>query len=286
MTASHPQQLRSDLLVSSLTGSIQNRVAELAASGISPRLAVVVASDDPAVTSYADSKRRKAKQLGVEVTLVTLHDTSSQAAFERAIIDLAKDPATHGIMIELPVAKGLDASKALELIPANKDVDGLTAANLGLLAQGHEDQAICPATPRSCILLAEQMAEVVGATVAVVGRGATVGKPLSTMLLNRHATVTVCHSKTPDVGAAIAASDFVFTAVGKPHFLNQAMLQPHHRVIDAGISYIDGKLAGDFDPAAANFVRAYTPVPGGVGPLTSILIFDNLLRCIAIQGHA
>ncbi len=270
-------------LVASISESIAERVRWLSQNNIAPKMAVVIASADAAVLAYAESKAKKAKQLGIDVVIARVAETSSQLEFEGLVSGLANDSNIHGILIELPVSQNFDAQRALELVPAQKDVDGLTISNLGLISQGREKEAICPATPRACIMLAEQTSTIDGAYVAVIGRGATVGRPLAQMLVNRNATVTLCHSRTKNLEAAVSMCEIVFTAVGKPYFLNEAVVKSHHRIIDAGISYLNDKLVGDFDPRSAGQVVSYTPVPGGVGPLTSVLIFDNLLKCIAVQ---
>jgi methylenetetrahydrofolate dehydrogenase (NADP+)/methenyltetrahydrofolate cyclohydrolase len=192
---------------------------------------------------------------------------------------LSADPAVHGILLELPLAAGLEADAALDQIAPAKDIDGLTPYNLGLISAGREQEALTSATAQACILLAETQGALAGKRVALIGRGRTVGRPLMGMLINRHATVTVCHTRTRDLAAAIADCDIVMVAIGKARQLTGAQLRPGQTVIDAGINYLDGKLVGDVDAASVEGIAAaLTPVPGGVGPLTSALIFQNLIR--------
>lgn len=255
------------------------------AKGVEPRIRVVVATDDAAVLSYVRSKVKQAGNLGIAMEVVELGPEKDQAAFEELIRESNADLSIHGVMVELPVRDGLDHDRVLSILDPKKDVDGLTTLNQGLIQQGREDEAISPATPQACIRLAETVGGLSGARVAVVGRGPTVGKPLAAMLINRSATVTVAHSRTADLAAAIAPCRFVFAATGRPGLLNAANVTADHVIVDAGIAYKDDKLVGDFDAAAADAVAAYTPVPGGVGRVTSALIFANLLKCMRLQGH-
>ncbi|NBC33096.1 MAG: bifunctional 5,10-methylenetetrahydrofolate dehydrogenase/5,10-methenyltetrahydrofolate cyclohydrolase [Alphaproteobacteria bacterium] len=276
--------LRGGALAEPLRAEIADEAARLKARGIVPHLAVVVASDDPGVASYAQSKEKMAAKLGITLTAVTADPADGQAALEACVTRLSQAPEVHGIILALPVASGLDAEAAIACIDPKKDVDGLTPVNLGLIALGLESAAIAPATPQACIRLAESVAPLAGSRVCVVGRGRAVGRGLIPMLINRDATVTVCHSRTTDLAAAIAPSDTVFVAIGRPHLIGAAHIRPGQVVVDAGISMVDGKMAGDVDGAAIRATAlALTPVPGGVGPLTSTLIFANLMRAIALQ---
>ncbi|HET8727172.1 MAG TPA: bifunctional 5,10-methylenetetrahydrofolate dehydrogenase/5,10-methenyltetrahydrofolate cyclohydrolase, partial [Alphaproteobacteria bacterium] len=227
---------------------------------------------------------RTADKLGIRLRLERVDPGQGQDALDALIDRLSADPATHGILLELPLDKRLDGEAAIRRIAPEKDVDGLTPANLGLIAAGREALAIAPATPLACIRLAESATSLRGKRVAVVGRGRSVGRALIPMLINRDATVTVCHTKTPDLAAAIAPCEVVFVACGAPGLVTGDKLQPGQIVVDAGISVVDGKVVGDVDMESATAkVSALTPVPGGVGPLTSTLIFHNLMKAIALQ---
>lgn len=276
--------LKGKPLAEELRQSIAERTAALKAAGTTPVLAVVVGSADPAAIKYAEAKQRSAEKLGIAINLVRFDPALGQDALEYELDALSRDARVHGILLELPLDPSLDAERAIGHIDPLKDVDGLTAANLGQIAAGDESGAIPPATPIACIRLAESAAPLSGTRAVVVGRGRSVGRALIPMLINRHATVTVCHTRTPDLAAAIAPCDFVFVAAGRPSLVTPKHLKPGQIVIDAGINVVDDGIVGDVDPGAEGVVKAMTPVPGGVGPLTSTVIFDNLMRAIELQG--
>ncbi len=256
----------------------------LKAKNIQPKLVAVGATDDPSVLSYERSKEKNAGTLGIAYEFINLPADTSQTALEDKLKSLAADKTVHGICLSLPLAKGLDSESALALIPQNKDVDGLNAQNLGLIACGSEDQAILAATPQSCIILAETVTPLKGKNVCVVGRGRTVGKILAQLLINRDATVTVCHSRTANTKDHTKAADIVFCAIGRGKMLTKDYFRDGQIIVDAGINYIDDKLCGDVDAESlADMNVQLTPVPGGVGKLTTILIFQNLVKCIGLQ---
>ena len=275
--------LKGKPLAEALRQDIAERTAALKSAGTTPVLAVVVGSADPAAIKYAEAKQRAAEKLGIAINLVRFDPALGQDALEYELDALSRDDRVHGILLELPLDPALDAERAIEHIAPLKDVDGLTAANLGQIAAGDESRAIAPATPIACIRLAESAAPLAGTRAVVVGRGRSVGRALIPMLINRHVTVTVCHTRTPDLAAAIAPCDFVFVAAGRPSLITAEHLKPGQIVIDAGINVVEDGIVGDVDAAVDGTVRALTPVPGGVGPLTSTVIFDNLLHAIALQ---
>jgi methylenetetrahydrofolate dehydrogenase (NADP+)/methenyltetrahydrofolate cyclohydrolase len=252
-------------------------------AGIVPRLAVVLASDDPAAASYALTKQKAAASLGIEVELIDLGQTT-QNVLERTLVDLGLNDAIHGILLELPLAAGLDSDSALEMILPLNDVDGLTAQNIGLAAANREMNALLSATAQACVELAQTQGPLSGKRVGLVGRGRTVGRPLLPMLINRHATVTICHTKTPDLAAALRPCDIVMVAAGRANLIKGAHLAEGQIVIDAGINVIGDRLVGDVEEASVlGKAKALTPVPGGVGTLTSAIIFRNLIRAIQLQ---
>jgi len=254
-------------------------------AGVVPRLAVVSASDDPAVESYLTGKRSAAAKVDIELDIHALGTAASQAEIEDTLAGLAADPSVHGVMLSLPLEKGQDQESALATIPQYKDVDGLTTANLGCVVASLEERAILAATPQACIALAETLVTLEGKRVALVGRGRTVGRVLGSMILNRNGTVTVCHSYTPEVARSTREADVVFVAVGAPGLIGRDHLRDGQVVIDAGINFVNGKLTGDVDfEAVADLNLDITPVPAGVGPVTSAMIFANLLRCMRFQG--
>jgi len=268
-----------------LAEALRERIrARVAAAPVRPTLAVVAASGDPAVAKYAEAKGRSADKLGIALNLAIVDPDAGQEALEHRISVLSADPEVHGILLELPVDPSLDAEAAIARIDPLKDVDGLTPVNLGLIAAGREADALAPATPLACIALAESVTPIAGKRAVVVGRGRSVGRALAPMLVNRHATVTVCHTRTPDLAEAIAPADLVFVAAGRPGLIGPAHLRPGQVVIDAGINLVGDRIVGDVDPAATEVVAALTPVPGGVGPVTSTQIFDTLLRAMDLRA--
>ncbi len=204
------------LLGKPIAERIRSRILAETPPGLRPCLAVVVASDDAAVARYAAAKQRTADALGLGFRVEAVDPAGGQAALDARIAALSADPGVHGILLELPLAAGLDVEIAIRQLDPLKDVDGLTPYNLGLIAAGREADALLPATPAACIRLAETAADLKGARAVVVGRGRAVGRALAPMLVNRDATVTVCHSRTRDLAAAVAAADIVFVAAGRP----------------------------------------------------------------------
>ena len=209
------------LLGKPIAERIRSRILAEMPPGLRPCLAVVVASDDAAVARYAAAKQRTADALGLGFRVETVDPAGGQAALDARIAALSADPGVHGILLELPLAAGLDVEIAIRQLDPLKDVDGLTPYNLGLIAAGREADALLPATPAACILLAETAADLKGARAVVVGRGRAVGRALAPMLVNRDATVTVCHSRTRDLAAAVAAADIVFVATGRPGLVDR-----------------------------------------------------------------
>lgn len=251
---------------------------------LQPRLVSVLASDDEASQVYVNSKEARARRLGVQFQVVNLGAQATQEKLEQTLRDLSADPDVHGIVLELPLAKGLDADAALLHIAHRKDVEGLTPANLALIAAGREPEALLPPTPRSVrFLLRQELGDDLrGVRIAVIGPGRTVGRPLLFMLNNKGATVTLCNEHTRDLAGVLAQQDAVVVAVGKAGLLRPEHVQPHHVVVDAGINVQEsGDMVGDAMPDLA--VRAQTPVPGGVGPLTSALMYQNLVRAVKLQ---
>ncbi len=271
-------------LAKAVKEQIAAAVSKLIDAGTTPRLAVVLASADPGAASYAQSKQKAAANLGINVDLIDLGADVAQDFLETTLRDLGEDDSVHGILLELPLARGLDSDRALELIPPLKDVDGLTARNIGLAAANREAGALLSATAQACVELAETQGTLSGKRVGLVGRGRTVGRPLLPMLINRHATVTICHTKTPDLKAALAPCDIVMVAAGKANLIRGEHLAEGQIVIDAGINVIGETLTGDVEAASVmGKVKALTPVPGGVGTLTTAIIFRNLIRAIQLQ---
>ncbi len=243
-----------------------------------PHLAVVQVAGDEAADRYVRNIRKRCSTVGIGFHLEHLPPDTSQQRLDTAIAALSADPATHGILLQMPLPAPLSSESALMQLPHTKDVDGIHPINAGLLAQGRP--ALVPNTPAGGIaLLRRYDIALEGQRVAVVGRSAIVGRPLAALLTNAHATVTVCHSRTKDLPAVLRASDIVCVATGSPGLVRGDMLTPGVVVLDFGINVLpDGGITGDVDFASVEPVaRAITPVPGGTGPVTNMMLLRNVL---------
>ncbi|AWN23117.1 bifunctional 5,10-methylene-tetrahydrofolate dehydrogenase/5,10-methylene-tetrahydrofolate cyclohydrolase [Deinococcus irradiatisoli] len=273
-------QLLGKPLAARVSAEVRRRLALL---GTAPHLVSVVASGDPATLVYVESKRRQAEKLGVRLSVRDLGAGVSQDDLHAVLLDLSSDEAVQGIVLELPLAAHLDPDAALRHIAHPKDVEGLTPANLALVSAGREAEALLPPTPRSVRFLLREALELAGARIAIIGPGRTVGRPLTWMLNNRGATVTLCNEFTRDLPEVLALQDAVVVAVGRAGLLRPEHVLPRHVVVDAGINVTPEGVVGDVAPEVGGIVRAFTPVPGGVGPLTSALMFQNLVRAVRLQ---
>jgi methylenetetrahydrofolate dehydrogenase (NADP+) / methenyltetrahydrofolate cyclohydrolase len=256
---------------------VKGRVAELVARGVTPGLAVVLVGDDPASHVYVKGKHRAAAEVGVTTFDHKLPAETSQADLLDLVGRLSRDPAVHGILVQLPLPGHIDATLVLDSIPAAKDVDGFHPENIGLLAQARP--RFVAATPKGCMrLLAESGVELAGANAVIVGRSNIVGKPMSLLLTNANATTTVCHSRTRDLPSVVARADVVVAAMGRARFIRGEWIREGAVVIDVGVNRMeDGKLCGDVDYAVAvERAAAITPVPGGVGPMTIASLLENV----------
>jgi methylenetetrahydrofolate dehydrogenase (NADP+)/methenyltetrahydrofolate cyclohydrolase len=253
----------------------------LRARGIAPTLAVVLVGDDPASASYVRSKTKAAREVHVDVRDHKLPATTSQAELMALVTELSRDPGVDGILVQLPLPRGLDEEAVLAAIDPAKDVDGLHAHSLGLLAQGKP--SFIPCTPKGCMrLLREANTPLEGARAVVLGRSKLVGKPLALLLANANATVTMCHSRTANLADEVGRADIVVAAIGKPELVRGAWIAEGATVIDVGtnrIEHPDRKFVGDVEYAAASLrARAITPVPGGVGPMTIACLLENTVE--------
>jgi methylenetetrahydrofolate dehydrogenase (NADP+)/methenyltetrahydrofolate cyclohydrolase len=247
--------------------------------GVTPALAVVLVGDNPASKSYVGSKKRTAASLGMESPDFVYPDGLAQAALLALVDRLNADPAVHGILVQLPLPKGLDEDEVIARIDPDKDVDGLTPASLGRLLAGAP--VMVPCTPAGCMeILDHYGAKLEGAEAVVVGRSRLVGKPLAQLLVGRHATVTTCHTRTRDLAAHTRRADILCVAAGRPQVVTRDMVKPGAWVIDVGFNRLPtGKNVGDVDFASvAEVAHAITPVPGGVGPMTIAMLMRNTLR--------
>ncbi len=251
-------------------------VAELTARGVVPGLAVVLVGDDPASQVYVRNKDRAATEAGFAVRTLRPDPDVSQEELLGVVRELNEDPAVHGILVQLPLPDHLDANVVVRAVDPCKDVDGLHPENVAALVLGAE--GLVPCTPAGCLELLDRAGvELKGARVAVVGRSMLVGKPLALLLLARHATVTMCHSRTRELPAVVREADVVVAAVGRAEMVRGDWLKPGAAVIDVGINRVaPKKLVGDvaFDEAR-EVAGAITPVPGGVGPMTIAMLLRN-----------
>ncbi len=263
------------------------RVEELKSKGITPKLAVIMVGDDEASVVYARSKEKVGVKLGIEVELIIKPENTFEKDVLALIDQLNMDKSIHGILVELPLPKHIRKELVMTRLDPKKDVDGVHPVNRGYLLGGQEDLALIPATPLACVeLLARAGVDLTGKRVALVGRGDTVGRPLASLLIKRNATITVCHTRTVDIPSITRSSEIVVVAAGRAGLVTGDMLSPGQVVIDAGINAKDdGGIIGDVDfEAAEKIVKAITPVPGGVGSLTSTIIMNNLIKAIVLQG--
>jgi methylenetetrahydrofolate dehydrogenase (NADP+)/methenyltetrahydrofolate cyclohydrolase len=270
-------------LANAIRAETAARTAELRARGMTPRLAAVCMGDDPSVQSYLEVKQRVAERLGITFGVVALPADASQAALHAKLAELSADPAVHGIVLELPLPSSINTDRAINAIAPGKDVDGLTPHNLGLALAGQEETALVSATAQACVALAETSGSLSGRRVALIGKGRTVGRACIAMLLNRGATVTFCHRSTRDLGAAIRDVEIVISAAGSPGILSPENVREGQIIIDAGTTMQDGRLLGDADPGIWGIAAAVTPVPEGVGPLTTAFIFRNLIKAVDLS---
>ena len=242
-------------------------------------LAVVLIGEDPASQVYVRNKIRGCEEAGIRSFAHYLPADVTQAEAEELVRALTSDDAVHGILVQLPLPKHLNADKILACIPAEKDVDGFSAENIGSLARNEECTVAC--TPLGVMeLLHRYGVEPRGKRAVVIGRSNIVGRPMALLLLNADATVTICHSRTVNLAEECAHADILVAAIGKPNFVTADMVKEGAVVIDVGINRVDGKLVGDVDFAAVSQKASLiTPVPGGVGPMTIAMLLQNAVSC-------
>ena len=256
-------------------------VAELKAAGIHPRLAVVIVGADPASEVYVRNKQKTCEELGILSDHIALPAETTREELLACIDELNADTEVHGILVQLPLPEGLRAheEEVLERIDPRKDVDGFHPVNVGRLVLGAP--GLRPCTPAGCIRMLELAGiPIEGAHAVIIGRSNIVGKPMGHLLLERNATVTVCHSRTQNLAAVAREADILVAAVGRPGFVTADMVKPGATVIDVGINRIaPKKLVGDVDfDAVSEIAGAITPVPGGVGLLTVAMLMQNVVQ--------
>ena len=261
-------------ILAQVRSGIERRVAQ---GGPRPHLAVVMVGEDPASLVYVRNKRRDAESVGM---LSTDHHLSADASPEdlvRTVAALNSDPEVSGIIVQQPLPPQISPELAVLSVDPAKDVDGFHPLNAGALMLGHPGLVAC--TPAGVIRMLDAYGiDPDGMRAVVVGRSNIVGKPLALLLLARHATVTVCHSHTADLGSVCREADLLIAATGRPGLIDAAMVRPGAVVVDVGISQVDGKLKGDVDPAVGEVAGYLSPVPGGVGPVTRAMLLANTLE--------
>jgi len=270
------QRIDGKAVAAKLRGEVATAAAALSARGIMPTLAVVLVGDDPASAVYVRSKTKAAREVGVEPRDHKLPATTSQDELLALVHQLNADRDVDGILVQMPLPKQIDSDAIIRALDPAKDVDGLTATSLGYLAQGKP--MFVPCTPKGCMrLLREVDVDPAGMRAVVLGRSLLVGKPISLLLQNANATVTMCHSRTRDLADEVRRADIVVAAIGKAEMVRGDWIRAGAVVLDVGINRMpDGKLVGDVEFAgAAARARAITPVPGGVGPMTIACLLEN-----------
>jgi methylenetetrahydrofolate dehydrogenase (NADP+)/methenyltetrahydrofolate cyclohydrolase len=279
-----------------LAESITKQTAALLTEhGIKPGLAVVIIGEDPASQVYVRNKKRTAEACGFHSVQHTIAADTSQSDVLQLINDLNNDDAIHGILVQLPLPAHLDEQVITQAIKPSKDVDGFHFINIGKLTAGLTADAFVPCTPAGCMLMIEDEmgSDLSGKNAVVIGRSNIVGKPMASLLLQANATVTITHSRTKDLPRVVAAADIIVAAVGRPDMVKADWVKPGAVVIDVGINRVektvDGEtkmgLTGDVDyDDVCTVAGAVTPVPGGVGPMTIILLMANTLRSARLSA--
>lgn len=275
-------------------GELKIRVAEIAATGLTPHIVVMRVGNDPASISYVNKKEKTAQEIGMKSTVKLFPETISQTELEREIDALNADASVHGILIQAPLPKHINETEIFNRVLPEKDVDGFSTANIGRLVQ-ELPEAFAACTPAGIIELLERSGvQTAGKHAVVVGRSLIVGKPVSVLLLSKksNATVTVCHSRTEDLAAITRQADILIAAIGRANFITQGMVKPGAVVIDVGINRIPDaskksgfRLVGDVDfENVAPLCEKITPVPGGVGPMTVAMLMKNTLAACLYQN--
>ena len=273
------QRIDGNALSQILRADVTKRATALKAKGITPGLAVILVGENPASQVYVRNKVKACHDSGLHSLLEKHPDTLTQEALLDRIGALNQDTSIHGILVQLPLPKHIDAQKVIEAISPAKDVDGFHIASAGALMTGMP--GFWPCTPYGCMKMLESIGyELKGKHAVVIGRSNIVGKPMALMLLQKNATVTICHSATQDLKAITLQADVIVAAVGKRNVLTADMVKPGAVVLDVGMNRNEeGKLCGDVDFAGVEQVAGYiTPVPGGVGPMTITMLLINTLE--------
>lgn len=264
---------------------VKQEINNLSISDNTPTLAVVLVGDDPASAIYVRNKKRACEYVGIKSVSITLGKDTTQEKLEETLNDLNNNKSINGILLQLPLPKGLDERKALNCIAPEKDVDGLSSVNLGKLIT--KEVGITPCTPTGIMeFFKEYNIDLTGKNVVIINRSILVGKPLALMMLNANATVTICHSKTQNISEYTKKADVIVTAVGKAKFLTEDMVKDGAVVIDVSIVRTETGVCGDADYEKIKDKTSFiTPVPGGVGPMTIAMLMENTLKAYKLQNN-
>ena len=258
---------------------LKDEVEELKEKGINPKLAVIMVGDDPGSQVYVRNKSKACEKVGIEFEEYLYDDSLTEKDLLEIIEKLNKDDSIHGILLQSPVPKHININKAFRTISPNKDVDGFNPVNVGNLSIGEDAFISC--TPYGIIkMLEEYNIETEGKRAVILGRSNIVGKPMIQCMLNKNATVTVCHSRTKNIEEITREADILIAAIGKPKFVKEDMVKQGAIVIDVGINRLDdGSICGDVDFEQVEKKAQYiTPVPGGVGPMTIAMLLNNVVK--------
>ncbi len=272
-------------LAKEMKEELAGEVAEFNAKhGFAPTLALVRGGEDPASVSYAKVIKKNCEAIGLGFTAQTLPEMASEDAMVELVTGLSGDVSVHGIIIQEPLPDAIGPVAILDALAPEKDVDGVHPLNAGRLMQG-EGNYFVPATPAGGMeILRRNNIPIKGQRAVVVGRSNIVGKPIAFLLLHQHATVTMCHSRTVPLGDVTREADILVAAVGRPRIITADMVKPGAVVIDFGMNFVDGKMVGDVDyGAVAEIASAITPVPGGTGPATNVMLARNTLEAATWQ---
>lgn len=262
-------------------------VARLREVGLTPGLAVVLVGDDPASHTYVRAKAKACREVGIHSEVLHLPADTTETALLDTVRRLNERDDIHGILVQLPLPAHIRPKAVIDTLRPDKDVDGFHPLNVGNLAIG--DRCLVPCTPRGILEMVKRAGlEVAGKRAVVIGRSNIVGKPMAQLLLREDATVTVCHSKTPNLPDVAREADLLVVAIGRPAYVDDRFVKPGAVVIDVGINRLaDGRLVGDVDFAKVQRVAGYlTPVPGGVGPMTIAMLLKNTVEAAAAQVKA
>jgi methylenetetrahydrofolate dehydrogenase (NADP+)/methenyltetrahydrofolate cyclohydrolase len=272
------------LVASEVKQQVAVQVEQLAKRGIKPFLATIQVGDDPASSSYLKGKHKAAEEVGIRSENHHLPANTAQDKLEALLGQLNMNPKVHGILVQLPLPRGFNEDRITERIIPYKDVDGLHPINEGRLAAGKEE--LVPCTPKGIIkLLSHYKVPIAGQLAVIINRTTLVGRPLANLFLNRDATITICHSKTPNLAQITKTADILISAVGRENFqIKPDHVKPNAAVVDVGLTRVDGKLRGDVAFEAVSKLAGFiTPVPGGVGPMTVACLLENTVQAATLQ---